>query len=72
MRVNLLDVAKKLDENIDMEEREFKDLLKSMFPDVPSYHIATVVSLTKRGEHINVIERLSKKVGGIIWNLIKN
>jgi len=47
VRINLLSVAKKLDESIDMSEGEFRDLLKAMFKDVPSYHLATVVRLVK-------------------------
>lgn len=66
IKINMLDVAKKLDESIDMSEKEFKDLLKSMFSDVPSYHISTVVSLVKRGERTTMVERVSKRVGGLI------
>lgn len=66
IRINMLDVAKKLDESIDMSEGEFRDLLKNMFSDVPSYHISTVVRLVKRGDKKSRLNELSEKVGGIM------
>lgn len=39
LNCNVLDIAKKLDQEIDMSEGEFRDLLKKMFSEIPSYHI---------------------------------
>ena len=48
--MNLLTVAKKLDETIEMSESEFRSLLKSMFSDVPSYHISAVARVVRGGD----------------------
>ena len=62
----MLSVAKKLDSNIEMAEGEFRDLLKSMFSDVPSYHINTVVRLVRQGNKRKRIEVISERLGGIV------
>jgi hypothetical protein len=59
-------VATKLDESIEMSEGEFRDLLKSMFSDVPSYHLNTVVRLVRQGDKKKRLDVLSKRLGGIM------
>ena len=47
IRINVLTIAQRLNEEVDMHEGEFRDLLKKMFSDIPSYHINTIVRLVK-------------------------
>ena len=65
VKVNLLQVAKKLDASIEMSEGEFRDLLKAMFSEVPSYHIATVVRLVRQTQRKR-LSVLSERLDGII------
>lgn len=66
VRVNLLSVAKKLDDGIEMSEKEFRDLMKSMFSDVPSYHLASVVRLVRQGDKKKRLTVLSERLEGIV------
>lgn len=65
MKVNLLSVAQKLNDQVQMGEGEFRSLMKALFPDVPSYHINTVVRLTKsegkKGRFSTITDRLGGK-----------
>jgi hypothetical protein len=47
VRVDILKVAKKLNEEVQMSESEFRDLLKNLFSEVPSYHLSTVVRIVR-------------------------
>ena len=49
-----------------MAEGEFRDLLKKMFSDVPSFHINTIVRLVKSKGKTGRIDLISQRVGGII------
>jgi hypothetical protein len=49
-----------------MSESEFRDLLKNIFSDVPSYHLNTVVRLIKKGNKKGRIEIISERLGGLI------
>jgi len=49
-----------------MGEGEFRDLLKAVFPGVPSYHIATVVRIVKKAGKESRFERLTRITGGIM------
>ena len=64
--MNLLKVAKQLDQTVEMSEGEFRDLLKVMFADVPSYHLNTVVRLVKQGKKKKRLNVLSDRLGGIM------
>lgn len=66
IKVNLMELAKNLDSQVDMSEKEFRNLLKTLFPDVPSYHLSTVVRLIKGGNKKTKMETLSSRLGGII------
>ena len=66
IKTNLLTVAQKLDEAVEMSEYDFRTLLKSMFPDVPNYHIQTIIRLVKSGGKKKRIEVLADRVGGFI------
>ena len=66
-KVNAIEIARALHKNIDMGDEEFRDLLKALFPNMPSYHIDALVSIAKKPERRqNNIERLSKMLGGIM------
>lgn len=66
-KVNAIEIAKKLDNTIEMSDDDFRDLLKGIFPEMPSYHIDALIKITKKPQRKpNKIERLSKLVGGIM------
>ena len=66
VRVNVLTIAQKLNEEVEMHEGEFRDLLKKMFSDIPSYHINTIVRLVKSGGKKNRMAVIAERVGGVI------
>ena len=43
MKINILTMAEKLNNEVEMAEGEFRDLLRTLFPDIPSSHINTIV-----------------------------
>ena len=43
MKINILTMADKLNNEVEMMEAEFRSLLKSLFPDVPSSHINAII-----------------------------
>ena len=50
-----------------MNDNDFRDLMKRIFPEMPSYHIDGVIKIAKKGERKeNTVDRLSKLVGGIM------
>ena len=49
-----------------MHEGEFRELLKKMFSEVPSYHINTIVRLVKSEGKQGRIDLISQRVGGIV------
>ena len=50
-----------------MGDDDFRSLLKSIFPDMPSYHIDALVKISKKKERgEGSIDRLSKLVGGFM------
>lgn len=63
---NLLKVAQTLDKQIEMSEMELRDLLKKLFPGLPSYHLTTVTRIVKKDGKESRLERLSRITGGII------
>ena len=52
IKVNIMKVAERLNEQVEMHEGEFRDLLGSLFPEIPSYHIGTVVRLSRKGKQM--------------------
>ena len=50
-----------------MNDNDFRDLMKRIFPEMPSYHIDGVIKIAKKGERKETtVDRLSKLVGGIM------
>ena len=47
MKVNILTIAQRLNDQVEMSEGEFRDLLKALFPDVPSYHTSAVTRIVR-------------------------
>jgi hypothetical protein len=54
-------VAKKLNENVDMSEHEFRVLLSKVFDGVPQFHIKAIVRSVKQGGKMGKHEYLSNK-----------
>ena len=48
-KVNAIEIAKSLDSQVDMADDDFRNLLKSIFPEMPSYHIEAVIKIAKKG-----------------------
>lgn len=66
-KVNAIELAKSLESKIEMADEDFRDVLKSVFPEMPSYHIDALVAIAKKGERKpNTMDRVSKMVGGIM------
>lgn len=66
VKVNILTVAQRLNEQVEMSEGEFRDLLKGLFPEVPSYHlkaVARIVSSKGRKTRMSII---SERLGGAL------
>ena len=66
MKVNILSVAEKLNDEVDMLEGEFRDLLKKLFPDVPSSHINAIVRTVKMKGKKKRFDTLVERVGGLM------
>ena len=67
VNVNIIKVAKTLNDTVEMGDKEFRNLLKSIFPDLPGFHIDTIVKLAKAKERPEpMIDRLSRFTGGIM------
>lgn len=66
MKVNILAVAEKLNDEVDMLEAEFRDLLKKVFPDVPSSHIHSIVRTVRMKGKKKRFDTLVERVGGIM------
>lgn len=49
MKVNILKVAQRLNDQVEMSEGEFRNLLKALFPDVPSYHASAMARIVRAG-----------------------
>ena len=47
-KVNAIEIAKNLEAKVEMGDSDFRDLLKSIFPEMPSYHIDALVKIAKR------------------------
>jgi len=48
LTINIIEVAKALNSQVEMGEAEFRSLMKSVFPQVPSYHLAAVVRIVRK------------------------
>ena len=66
VKVNLLTIAEKLNQEVEMNESDFRVLLKNLFSDIPSYHINIIVRHVKQGNKKKKIQILSERLGGIM------
>ena len=63
----MVDIAKSLESKVEMADDDLRDLLKALFPKMPSYHIDALVAIAKQPKRKpNNIDRLSKMLGGIM------
>jgi hypothetical protein len=66
-RVNVIETAKKLNSTVEMGDDEFREMLKTLFPNLPSYHVNDIVKLVKKKERKErQIDRLTRLTGGLI------
>ena len=50
-----------------MGDDDFRNVLTSIFPEMPSYHIDALVSIAKKNERKpNNLSRISKMIGGVM------
>lgn len=63
---NVLQLATALDAAVDMGEAEFRDLLRKLLPNLPSYHISQVTRIVRKGKSVGKMERIAKLTGGLI------
>ena len=66
LTINIIDMAKTLNSQVDMGEAEFRELMKKLFPHVPTYHISAVVRIVKKEGNESRHERLSRLLGGVL------
>ena len=65
--INVIDTAKTLHSSVDMSDQEFRTLLKSIFPDMPGFHIDALVKLVKQKERPEkLVDRMTRLTGGIL------
>ena len=66
-KVNAIEIAKQLEGKVEMADEDFRDLLKSIFTEMPSYHIDALVKIAKKDQRREPnIDRLSKLIGGVM------
>lgn len=64
-KVNIVKVAKKLHEFVEMADDDFRKLLRKLFPDVPSYHIDALIKIArKKDRKERQIDRITSLLGG--------
>ena len=66
VNVNIIEIARQLNSEVDMAEAEFRELMKKLFPQIPTYHISAVVRIVKKDGKESRMERLSRLVGGVV------
>ena len=49
-KVNVIEIAKHLNTSVEMGDEEFRELLKGILPEMPSYHIDALVKIAKKNE----------------------
>lgn len=65
IKVDILQMCKTLDSQVEMSEHELRMLMKSLFPTVPSYHINAVSRMAKKGKRESRMDGLVRRSGGI-------
>ena len=67
LNINAIDTARTLHNEIDMSDKEFRQLLKKVFPDMPGFHIEALIGLVKEKERPErLISKLERLTGSII------
>lgn len=66
VNVNIIEMARALNSQVEMAEGEFRALMKKLFPNIPSYHITAVVRIVRKDGKESRTERLSRLVGGVV------
>jgi len=56
--VDLIQIAKKLNEKVEMSEHEFRVMMKYVFDGVPSYHMNQIVRAVKQNSKPGKMELL--------------
>ena len=66
-KVNAIEIAKQLEAKVEMADEDFRDLLKAILPEMPSYHIDALVKIAKQPKRKqNTVDRISKVIGGVM------
>ena len=66
MKVNILTVAQRLNDQVEMSEGEFRSLLKALFPDMPSYHTSAVARIVRAGGQKSRLREIAGRLGGAV------
>ena len=66
LTINIIDLARSLNFEVEMGEAEFRNLLKKLFPQIPTYHISAVVRIVRKDGKESRHERLARLVGGAV------
>lgn len=68
VRVDLVKLAERLNEEIDMSEGEFRSLLQTLFAGekVPSYHLKTIVRMVRSNGKKKRTEVIADRLGGVV------
>ena len=68
VRVDLVQIAERLNNEIEMSEGEFRSLLQALFAgnNVPSYHLKTVVRMVRSNGKKRRADIVAARLGGII------
>lgn len=65
VNINILNIAEKLNDQVEMGEGEFRELMKTTFSEIPSYHINAIVRIVRQGKKRKRVDILADRVGGI-------
>jgi len=66
VKTNILTLAGRLHGEVEMHDNEFRDLLKKLFPELPTTHIHAVVRTVKQGKKPKRFGVILDRVGGIL------
>ena len=65
--INVIKTAKILNSEVEMSDKEFRKLLKKIFPDMPGFHIDALVAIAKEKERpTKLVDRITKLTGSLI------
>jgi len=66
VKTNILTLAERLHGEVEMHDSEFRDLLKKLFPELPTAHIHSVVRTVKQGKKPKRFGVILDRVGGVL------